>query len=248
MGWLADRRVPRPLRGALYGAYCRITGADPLEAEFGLRDYPSLGAFFVRRLRRGARTLDPDPSALLSPCDGTVQAIGRIERGTLLQAKGQSYSLRELLGGAEGVEDLEGAWTATIYLSPRNYHRVHAPLGARLAEVRWLGGLRRSVAPEVLERTPRVLCANERAVLTLEGAALRAHLVMVGALNVSRIRVVGVEPGGECPAEARFERGEELARFELGSTVVLVVPGACGGEWPRAGDAVRLGQRLATLP
>ena len=107
VGWLADRAVPRPLRGLVYGGYCRWTGADPREAELALDDYPSLGAFFVRRLKPGARVLDPDPRALLSPCDGTLQALGRIEGGALLQAKGQSYTLRELLGAAEDEAALE---------------------------------------------------------------------------------------------------------------------------------------------
>jgi phosphatidylserine decarboxylase len=248
VGWLADRAVARPLRRLVYGGYCRWTGADPREAELALDDYPSLGAFFVRRLKVGARALDPEPRALLSPCDGTLQALGRIERGALLQAKGQSYGLQELLGSSVPEGGLEGAWTATIYLSPRDYHRVHAPLAARLEEVRWIPGERRSVAPGVLARVPAVLATNERAVLVLRGGAVPVWLVMVGALNVGRIRVVGLEPGGT-PAQALpFERGAELARFEMGSTVVLVVPGAEALPDLAAGASVRLGQRLATLP
>lgn len=252
MGWLADRAVPRPLRGFVYGGYCRWTGADPREAELALADYPSLGAFFVRRLKPGARALDPDPRALLSPCDGTLQALGRIERGALLQAKGQVYALDDLLGSSASAAGLagalEGAWTATIYLSPRDYHRVHAPLAAQLEEVRWIPGERRSVAPGVLRRVPRVLSTNERAVLCLRGEPGAHWLVMVGALNVGRIRVVGVEPGRSPARPLSFARGAELARFEMGSTVVLVVPGARSLPDLAEGAAVRLGQRLAQLP
>lgn len=248
VGWLADRAVPRPLRGFVYGGYCRWTGADPAEAELEPDDYPSLGAFFVRRLKAGTRALDPDPRALLSPCDGTLQALGRIERGALLQAKGQDYSLEELLGPSMPASGLENAWTATIYLSPRDYHRVHTPLAARLEEVCWIPGQRRSVAPGVLARVPRVLATNERAVLVLRGGPVPVWLVMVGALNVGRIRVVGVEPG-RAPAQALpFARGAELARFEMGSTVVLVVPGARPLPDLAVGASVRLGQRLAALP
>jgi phosphatidylserine decarboxylase len=244
VGWLADRGVPRPLRRAVYGAYCRATGADAREAELDLADYPSLGAFFVRRLRPGARPLAP--GGLLAPCDGTLQALGRIERGTLVQAKGQDYEVAELLGDAP--PGLEGAWTATIYLSPRDYHRVHAPFAAELTAVRWLGGERRSVAPAVLARVPRVLATNERAVLALRGARGPSWLVMVGALNVGRIRVVGVEPGASPARALPFERGGELARFEMGSTVVLVVPGAAPVAGLAPGAALRLGQHLADLP
>jgi phosphatidylserine decarboxylase len=248
VGWLADRAVPRPLRALVYGGYCRWTGADPREAELALDAYPSLGAFFVRRLKPGARALDADPRALLAPCDGTLQALGRIERGALLQAKGESYELGELIGSEAEEPGLEGAWTATIYLSPRDYHRVHAPLAAELEEVRWLAGERRSVAPRVLARVPRVLATNERAVLVLRGGRARNYLVMVGALNVGRIRVLGVEPGRVPARPLPFARGAELARFEMGSTVVMIVPGASPTPGLEPGAALRLGQRLAELP
>jgi phosphatidylserine decarboxylase len=228
----------------VYGGYCRWTGADASEAELPLDGYPSLGAFFVRRLKSGARALDADPGFLLAPCDGTVQAIGTIESGALLQAKGMSYTLEELLG--ERVE-LDGAFTATIYLSPRDYHRVHAPLATRLRAVRWIPGERRSVAPGVLARIPRVLSTNERAVLTLSGPAQPLYLVMVGALNVGRIRVLGVEPGTSPTTPLSFERGGELARFEMGSTVVLITPGARALPEIIAGTKLRLGERLARL-
>jgi len=248
VGWAADRGVPRFLRRVVYGGYCRLTGADPSQAELPLDGYPSLGAFFVRRLAPGARPLDPDPAALLSPCDGTVQAVGRIERGTLLQAKGREYGVAELLGYPGAVQErlAEGAWTATIYLSPRDYHRVHAPVEASLEEVRWIAGERRSVAPGVLARVPRVLSTNERAVLRLRGPGGPLWLVMVGALNVGRIRVVGVAPGQSPETPLAFPRGAELARFEMGSTVVLVVPGARDAALA-PGQALRLGQRLTTL-
>jgi phosphatidylserine decarboxylase len=250
VGWLADRGVPRFLRGFVYGTYCRFTGADAREAELAVADYPSLGAFFVRRLKPGARPLDPEPRALLSPCDGTVQALGRIERGSLLQAKGASYTLAELLGSTEPSETaaLEGALTVTIYLSPRDYHRVHAPLAARLTGVRWLGSERRSVAPKVLARVPRLLATNERTVLALTGERGPGYLVMVGALNVGRIRVVGVAPAASPSVPLAFERGAELARFEMGSTVVLVVPGAAPLAGIEPGTTLRLGQRLALFP
>jgi phosphatidylserine decarboxylase len=246
VGWLADRGVPRPLRSFVYGSYCRFTGADAGEAELPPEGYPSLGAFFVRRLKPGARPIDAAQGALVSPCDGTLQALGRIEAGTLLQAKGQSYTAAELLG--EGANDMEGAWSATLYLSPRYYHRVHAPLACLLEGVRWLAGERRSVGPAVLARVPRVLVTNERAVLRLRSAARPLWLVMVGALNVGRIRVVGVERGASPARPLAFERGAELARFEMGSTVVLIVPQARALPAIAQGDSVRLGQSLAELP
>lgn len=252
VGWLADRRVPRALRPPAYRAFCRLTGADPDEAELPLDGYGSLGAFFVRRLRPGARPLAPDPAALLAPCDGRIQAVDVIRGGRLLQAKGRDYSVGDLLGAPwEAADmDLEGAVAFTIYLSPRDYHRVHAPLAATLREVRWIPGSRHSVAPAVLARRDRVFAENERAVLVLDAPEGPFHLVMVGALNVGRIRVVGVERGAPAPAPPlRFERGGELARFEMGSTVVLLLP--AGRVAPRTDLApelaVRLGEPLGRL-
>ena len=251
VGWLADRRIPGPLRGPVYRLYARATGADPGEARLALPAYPSLGAFFVRQLAEGARPLDPDETRLIAPCDGLLQAQDSVREGTLLQAKGSAYTIGDLLAGVGDDRSLEGATAWTIYLSPRDYHRVHAPLAARLGAVRWVPGDRRSVAPQVVAARPRVFATNERAVLRLETDAGPYFVVMVGALNVGRIRVVGVTPGAAPDPDRplRFERGDELARFEMGSTVVLVLPPgrATPLAAPRVGDRVRLGQALGEL-
>ncbi len=252
LGWLSDRPLPRPLRSPLYRAYAGAFRADLSELRLALADHPSFSAFFVRRLREGARPLPADPSLLPAPCDGTLQAIDRIERGTLLQAKGRPYAVSELLGAAGAGLELEGGQAWTIYLAPRDYHRVHSPIDARLRAVSWLPGELHSVNPRVLARRARVLSVNERAVLRLEGRLGPLVLVMVGALNVGRIRVVGVEPGGDVPRgqELRFERGAELSRFEMGSTVVLIAPP--GGHRPsaglRPGARLRLGQPIGVSP
>ena len=248
VGWAVDRRVPRFLRGGVYGGFARYAGADLSEMRLRIADYPSLGAFFVRELKPGLRPVDADPDALVSPVDGTVQTSCPVERGTILQAKGRPYSVAELCGGLDAGLDLDGGHAWTIYLSPRDYHRVHAPIAARLGAVAWLPGDLLSVAPKVLARRAKVLSINERAVLRLDGARGPLFLVMVGALNVGRIRVVGLEPGRPAPQvrPLEFERGGELARFEMGSTVVLVAP-------PRSytaldglalGMALRLGQPI----
>ncbi|MBL8861788.1 MAG: phosphatidylserine decarboxylase [Planctomycetes bacterium] len=251
MGWATDRRVPRCLRGTVYRGFARHVGADLAEVRLAIEEFPSLGAFFVRELKPGARPLDPDPLAVLSPVDGTVQTVCTIERGTILQAKGRSYSLAELAGGLDVGLDLEGGSAWTIYLSPRDYHRIHAPFDARLTAARWIDGERHSVAPAVLERR-RVLDVNERCVLRLEHPRGTFLLVLVGALNVGRIRVVGVEPSYATePVRpgSSFARGAELARFEMGSTIVLVAPR--GAATPRAelapGETVRLGARIGAF-
>jgi len=244
VGWLADRRIPTAFRAPAYRAYARATGADLEEVRPPLSGYPSLGAFFVRRLIEGARPLPEDPDLLPSPVDGTLQAVDTIRDGTLFQAKGRPYALRELLAGVGEDVDLEGGQSWTIYLSPRDYHRIHAPMRSRLVEVCWAPGTRYSVAPRVLERRPRVLSINERAVLRLESAQGPYFLILVGALNVGRIRILGVEPGSTPASPLTFERGGELARFEMGSTVIGLWPAhtveALQGQGP--GTDVRMGQ------
>lgn len=248
VGALADLHLPRPLRAPVYRAWARVFGVDLSELRLSLPDHPSLGAFFVRRLKPGLRPLPEDPALLPSPCDGRLQACDAVERGAVLQAKGRPYALAELLGPLAAGVELEGGRAWTIYLSPRDYHRVHAPIAARLGAVAWLPGDLFSVAPRVLTRRAKVLSINERAVLRLDGARGPLFLVMVGALNVGRIRVVGLEPGASVsPARPLdFERGGELARFEMGSTVVLVAPpgsyAALDGLAP--GMPLRLGQPI----
>jgi len=225
VGWLADRRVPGPLRAPLYRTYARFTGANLDEVRLALDAFPSLGAFFVRELKPGLRPFPTDPSAIGSPVDGTVQSTCAIERGSVVQAKGRDYSVDEMLGMPGIAARLEGGHAWTIYLSPRDYHRIHAPEACRLTAATWIGGDRFSVAPKVLARR-RVLDVNERCVLTLECERATVYLVLVGALNVGRMRVVGVEPDhvGALAKPRTFARGEELARFEMGSTIVLFTP------------------------
>jgi len=240
--------VPTFLRGSVYRTYARLTGASLEEARGPLEIYPSLGAFFVRRLKEGYRPICADPALAVSPVDGHYQAIQPIAEGSVLQAKGRSYGVRELLGGVGEELELEGGHAWTIYLSPRDYHRIHVPEAGRLVEVRWLRGTRYSVQPRVLERR-LVLPVNERVVARLETARGPLLLVFVGALNVGRIRVVGVEPAERVDLDPGRElaRGEEVARFELGSTVVVISPP--GGLGPLAetheGAPVRLGEAMA---
>lgn len=246
-GWLADRKLPTFLRAPVYRAYARATGADLSELRLQLADHPSLGAFFIRRLKDGARPFPSDPRILPSPVDGRVQSLCLIEHGTVLQAKGRPYTVAELLGDERAAAELEGGHSWTIYLSPRDYHRIHSPVEAALASLHWLPGSLYSVAPKVLARRAKVLSINERAVLRLETSRGPFFLVAVGALNVGRIRVVGVEPHASAPVPAlRFARGEELARFEMGSTVVLLSPR--GGFAPTAtlkqGDALKMGATI----
>ncbi len=248
VGWLADRKVPKGMRGFVYRGYAKVTGAKVEESRGPLDIYPSLGAFFIRELVAGARTIVEDPELIPSPVDGTFQSICKITEGSVVQAKGRNYPIRELLGGVGKNVELEGGHAWTVYLSPRDYHRIHCPENARLTTARWFAGARHSVAPKVLEKR-QVLSVNERAVLQLDTERGPLFLVLVGALNVGRIRVVGVPRRADAPLGKgkEFARGAELARFEMGSTIVLVSPP--GGLEPlestKEKQTIKMGDALA---
>lgn len=247
VGWIADRRIPTPLRATVYKGYARCTGANLDEIRLPLAAFPSLGAFFVRELKSGARPFPTSRDDIGSPVDGTVQSLCPIERGTVLQAKGRAYSVSDMLGSIGDARDLEGGFAWTIYLSPRDYHRIHAPDACRLTAAEWMPGDRFSVAPKVLAKR-RVLDVNERCALKLECERATLYLVLVGAMNVGRMRVVGVEPDHKGPLapERPFARGAELARFEMGSTIVLLAPrgaAACVAGL-NEGDGVAMGRPI----
>ena len=258
VGWGATRPLPSRLRGLAYRAFARAVGANLDEVELALGGYPSLGDFFARRLRSGAREVDAAPGAIISPCDGVLAARGTAVAGALVQAKGRTYQLAELVADAELAERLTGGPYATIYLSPRDYHRVHAPVDARIEGYDYLPGALWPVNPRVAARRDGLLARNERVVIRMRSGSLgRIALVMVGAAGVGNIRLAPAL-GGDDSARWRaageprrvelggveLARGEELGAFRLGSTVVLIFePGGAelSGE---VGDPLRFGQRI----
>jgi phosphatidylserine decarboxylase len=256
VGLTAGARLPVPLRSAAYRAFARAVGADLDEAELDLRAYACLGDLFARRLRPGVRPLDPDPEAIVMPCDGVLAARGTAIDGALVQAKGKTYTLDELLVDDALATRLRGGDYATIYLSPRDYHRVHTPVDARLVRYDYLPGALWPVNPRLAARRDRLLVRNERVVITLDAGHLGwVAVVMVGAAGVGNIRLTGApdsttwRAAGErrrIELDTTVARGDELGAFRLGSTVVLVFePGRAtlAGE---VGQHVRFGQRLGS--
>jgi phosphatidylserine decarboxylase len=242
------------LRGPAYRAFARAVGADLAEAELDLRAYTSLGDLFARRLRPGVRTLDPDPRAIPSPCDGLLAAIGTADDGVLVQAKGKDYRLDELLVDRELALRLTGGAYATIYLSPRDYHRVHAPVDGTILHYDYVPGALWPVNPRVAARRDRLLSRNERVVIAIDAGPLgMVAVVMVGAAGVGNIALthapesVTWRAAGELrrvEVDQPVQKGDELGAFRLGSTVVVIFePGAVelSGE---LGQVFRFGQRL----
>jgi phosphatidylserine decarboxylase len=257
VGLTARRRLPVPLRSAAYRAFARAVGANLDEAELDLRAYTSLGDLFARRLRPGVRPLCDDLDAVIAPCDGVLAARGTAADGALVQAKGKNYSVEELVVDTELAHELRGGAYATIYLSPRDYHRVHAPLDAHLVRYDYVPGALWPVNARIASRRDRLLVRNERVVITLDAGHFgMVAIVMVGASGVGNIALEHAEESvtWRAAGERRrvevgvdVQRGDELGAFRLGSTVIMVFrPGkiTLGGE---VGQVVRFGERMGSI-
>ena len=246
-------------RAWLINTVTRRFGVDLSEAlESDPGAYPTFNAFFTRALKPGARVPDPDPQALLMPADGRVSQCGRIEQGRIFQAKGRSFTAAELLGSVEAARAYDNGRYATVYLSPRDYHRVHMPWTGRLRETVHVPGRLFSVGPDAVASVPRLFARNERLVCHFDTDFGPMAVVMVGALLVSGVETVW--SGEEIPAYGDritsknwtsegvvLERFEEMARFNYGSTVIVLLPNGVAELEPAltAETPVRLGQALA---
>jgi len=197
--------------------------------------YQHFNAFFTRKLRADARIADADPATLLCPADGRVSQSGDIVDGRIFQAKGHDYTAAELLGDEAAAAPYRNGRFVNVYLSPRDYHRVHMPMAGRLKETLHVPGRIFSVAPFAVEAIPRLFARNERLVCHFEGEHGPFVLVMVGAILVSSVATVWdglvIPPYASSIRRKSFEgqnitleRFAEMARFNMGSTVILLMP------------------------
>ncbi len=255
--FLTRRRLPGVT--SLIRWFVRSYGVDLHEAaESDAANYATFNAFFTRALRPGARTIADLPQGLVSPVDGTVSEIGRIESGRVLQAKGIDYELAALLGGdIDPAPFVDGAF-ATLYLSPRDYHRVHMPCAGTLQAMSCVPGRLFSVAPHTVASVPRLFTRNERVACQFQTTLGPLAMVLVGAINVAAIETVW--HGLVTPPHRRrtqhwhyqdtpptFSAGQEMGRFNMGSTVIVLAPASV--QWlPQLtqGTAVRLGEVLGS--
>jgi phosphatidylserine decarboxylase len=271
--WLSQHLIPKNLSSAVvYRAtrsrrpwlkrslihwFARTYRVDLRDAaDSNLDSYATFNEFFTRALRPGARPVAGEPGALVAAADGVLTEHGPIEGDRLLQAKGREYSLAELLGESGSATDaLRGGSYLTIYLAPHNYHRVHAPLAGTLSRARYIPGDRFSVSRATAAAIGRLFCRNERVVCWFDTAHGPMAVVLVGALNVSSISTVahGEIASGEPrewrePQQRSYAQGDEIGRFNMGSTVIVLI-GARVTWCPSAasGAAVLVGEPLANL-
>lgn len=255
IGFLARCRWA-PLKNLLVRAFAARFGVNMAEAEQPeLTAYPDFNAFFTRPLRAGARPLAADPSALLCPADGAISQIGRITEAGLLQAKGHHYTPETLLGGDPSLAaTFRNGHFATVYLSPKDYHRVHMPIAGTLTRTVYIPGQLFSVNDATAQRVPGLFARNERLACLFDTEAGPMAMILVGAMVVAGIETVWA--GAVTPPRRALEsrdfsrdpvtlgRGEEMGRFFLGSTVILLFA-ENRVTWPQtlaAGSAVRMGE------
>ncbi len=268
LNFLLTNRIPRGLLTRLMGCLSRVerpwvckacialwrlfSDLDLSEAKHS--QFKSVHDCFTRELKQGARPIDADPEYLVSPCDALVGACGRVEQGTVLQAKGFPYPLLDLLADPQLVRYYQDGQYATLRLTSSMYHRFHAPGDCRVRQVNYISGDTWNVNPIALKRVERLFCKNERAVIRCRlpsGAVLT--LVPVAAILVAsmRLRFLDVRlhlryrGPNVIPCDVSLRRGEEMGWFEHGSTIIVFAPrGAALREGILEGQRIRMGQKL----
>jgi phosphatidylserine decarboxylase len=257
IGWGASRGLPVRLRGMMLSRFARAYGIDLDEAEKPLGEYADFDELFTRRLRTGARPIADEPGGIVSPADGIVVECGLATEGKLIQAKGTLFDLSELLSDAEMAGRLVGGAYLITYLSPKDYHRVHSPVGGRVIGWRHIPGTLFSVGAKSVASEPGLFVRNERFVTLIEmdGGGLCA-VVMVAAIGVGHVTVsYDAEVATHRPRFLRaavrhrhyddpkpIRRGEELGIFHLGSTTIVVFePGRAELGSFAGGEAMKMG-------
>lgn len=259
-GWLANQRT-HWIKNTFIEWFIQRYGVDMSEAlEENPRAYTHFNDFFTRALKPEARPIDGATDSIVCPADGAISQLGTIEDGRIFQAKGQMYTTRELLGGSETLAaEFDNGQFATIYLSPKDYHRVHMPYGGQLRTTVAVPGDLFSVNTATARQVPRLFSRNERLVTIFDTDIGPMAVVLVGAMIVAGIETVWggeVAPIKRCiqtqdfrpRAPITLNKGEEMGRFKLGSTAIVLF-GKNRVHWDdayEAGSGTRMGERLGT--
>ena len=262
VGWLAETRIGW-IKNLFISKFIKQFNVNMDEAERQTVDaFENFNDFFTRELKPGMRPIDANGNTIVSPADGAISQLGPIENGRIFQAKGHDYSLIELLGGnAKTAEEFMAGEFATIYLSPKDYHRLHMPVTGTLREMIYVPGDLFSVNQTTAQNVPRLFSRNERVVAIFDTELGPMALVLVGAMIVAgiettwagritpfdrKVRSTKYPAQGEVQAPLVIEKGEEIGRFFLGSTIVMCF-GTDKVHWledMKAEQPLRLGQSI----
>jgi phosphatidylserine decarboxylase len=262
IGWSARCPLPAPVRVAFLRSFARQYGIEVSEAEKPLEEYCGLQEFFTRRLRPDARPIASSLDAVVSPADGTFIEGGTVTQGRLIDAKDAGFTLADLLSDEEASRRLEGGAYQVTYLSPKDYHRVHAPVAGQVVAWHHVPGRLFPVNARSVLREPGLFSKNERFVTMMEGEAGLCAVVMVAAVGVGHITAsydheVATHRAGfsdravqhkRFSTPVRLARGEELGIFNLGSTTIIVFePGRVALDQLAPGTRVRMGMTVGRI-
>ncbi len=257
LGGLAASNAPQPLVDAAVAAFVRVYDVDLSEVDVPSGGFRTFDDFFTRRLLEGSRRIDPDPTALVSPADGRIEDLGQISAEGELMVKGQPYTAEALLGDRVAARAYEGGRYFIVYLSPRDYHRVHAPTCGSVQCMRYVPGTLFPVNRIGTEFVPQLFARNERLAIVQESVVHGiVTTIMVGAIGVGRIGLSfddvqtnrGDTPGLRSYADSPIarDRGDELGVFHMGSTAIVLTPPSCALEVvATAGSSIRMGEVMA---
>ena len=257
LGILASARAPKPFVDAAIAAFVRAYDVDLSEVDMPPGGFRTFDEFFTRRLVEGARRVDPDPRALVSPADGRIEDLGEITLEGEMIVKGQPYTAAALLGDSDAAAMYQGGHYFIVYLSPRDYHRVHAPTCGSVQYSRYVPGTLFPVNRIGTDFVPQLFARNERLAIVQEGMVHgTVTTIMVGAIGVGRIGLSfddvqtnrGDTPGVRSYVGAPIprDRGDELGVFHMGSTAIVMTPPRCRLEvLVRAGTTIRMGETMA---
>ncbi len=249
-GSLAELQWQPQLGKAVIELYRRAYRVSLDECE-QTEGFESFDAFFTRRLRQGTRPIEGNAAAIVAPCDGRVDSIGRVDGASRFLVKGNEYTAVDLLGSESDAASIAGGAFSIIYLSPRDYHRVHTPVDGTLEVVRSLPGDFYPVNEIGTKYIPKLFAVNRRVSMKFSSPFGNVFVVMVAAMVVGRITVSGIDaadvPLGDHLQNLPMKRGAELGVFHLGSTVVLFFEENGFEKWDmKPGAHIRFGERIAT--
>lgn len=251
-------RIKSPLcRPAIY-LFCKAFKVNLSEAEHSrIKEYNSFNAFFTRALKADARPIQGSADTLCSPVDGCFSQLGDIRNGIIIQAKQHDYTCEDLLANVDmAARYLDGSF-ANIYLSPRDYHRIHMPFDAELLSATYVPGRLFSVSPSIVEHTPRLFARNERVICEFNSSHGYIAIVLVGAINVAAIETIWhglVTPPNKRhirfldTPRTQVKKGQEIARFNMGSTVIMLSQNRTAfSNIHKPGSQIQMGNKLGKI-
>ncbi len=258
MGAISDRMLPKAILILWIRLYCKIFGVNMAESEKSIRDFNTFNEFFTRELKAGVRNIDSSKKSIISPVDGRVIEFGKIEKNTLIQAKGKTYSLESLLQNKDAAKKFEDGSFITIYLSPKDYHRIHSPVSGKISGYSYIQGNLFPVGNFSSAQIDELFSKNERLITYIEYSGGTVVVVKIGACTVGRIRINYEDSAFDTSMKINVEKkyakkfpvrkGEEIGRFELGSTVVLLFEkNTINFEKISGGTQIKMGEKIACI-